>query len=297
MSFSAEQKKGLLTEPYKLSCCRRSFLVGILLAKGDSREEHVVIRAESAESAAALVPQIKEVFGKEPTLTAPRSGGRGRELSFASRSAARLLAENAEEILYFPSLRCRGCRDAFLAGVFFAVGRVSDPKKQFCLEFSLGSRVSAFKNLFEEIGLSPRTVSRRAERLLYFRDTASIEDFFALAGMTQTAFLFMNRKIENEFRNEANRVTNCETNNIRRAVEAGAEQIARIEELSRRGLLSRLPESLEETARLRLTYRDLSLSQLAQRSVPPLTKSGLSHRLSKISALADELLAATPQGR
>lgn len=297
MSFSGEQKRGLLAEPYKLACCRRSFLVGILLAKGELVGEETVFRIESAESARTLMPQIAEAFGKEAEISPSRRGGRGCELVLASRSAARLLRENREEILYFPALRCRGCRDAFLAGVFFVAGRISDPSKQFCLEFSFGNKISVFQAFFAELGLSPHVATRRTERLLYFRETAAIEDFFALAGMTQTAFLFMNRKIENEFRNNANRVTNCETNNIQRAVSACAEQTARIEELWRRGLLSRLPESLEETARLRLAYRDLSLSQLAQRAVPPLTKSGLAHRLAKIAALTDELLSDAAEGR
>ncbi len=291
MSFSKEQKQGILTESYKLPCCRRSFLVGILLSKGEIRDGRIVIRTDGEESAAALLPFLSEAFGKTAAVTTPAGGGRGRELSFSSPSAERLLLGNSEEILYYPSLRCQGCRGAFFAGIFFAAGRVSDPKKQFCLEFSFGNRTKMMNSFFAETGLSPKYTERRGEKILYFKDSASIEDFFALAGMNRTAFLFMNFKIENEFRNNANRVTNCETNNIRKAVTAGAGQIAKIEELERRGLLSRLPEELDRTARLRLAYRDLSLYQLSQKFVPPITKSGLSHRLSKIVKTADELLA------
>lgn len=289
MSFSKEQKEMLIRESYKLSCCRRSFLVGILLSKGEQRDGKILIRTDGEASAVALLPLLTEAFGKSADVTTPSGGGRGRELSFSSPSAERLLTHNKEEILYYPSLTCKGCRSAFFAGIFFAVGRITDPKKQFCLEFSLGNRTEVFKSFFEESGLSPKYTRRREERILYFRDSASMEDYFALAGMNRTAFLLMNCKIENEFRNNANRVTNCETKNIQKAVSAGALQIAKIEELERRGMLSRLPEELEKTARLRLLYRDLSLFQLAQKAVPPITKSGLSHRLSKIVRLADEL--------
>ena len=291
MSFSKEQKAAVLKESYKLPCCRRSFLVGILLSKGECREGKIFLRTDGDESAEALLPLISEAFGRDADVTTPALGGRGREISFFSPSAERLLLRNKEGILYYPSLTCTGCRNAFFAGIFYAVGRVSDPKKQFCLEFSFGSKTNLFKSFFEETGLSPKYARRREEQLLYFRDSASIEDYFALAGMNRTAFLFMNFKIENEFRNNANRVANCETNNIQKAVVAGALPIAKIEELERRELLSRLPEELERTARLRLLYRDLSLYQLAQKAVPPITKSGLSHRLSKIVKLADELLA------
>lgn len=291
MSFSKEQKQEILRESYPSACCRRSFLVGILLSKGEIREGGTVIRTDGEESAEALLPVIREAFGKDAGISTPAGGGRGRELLFSSPSAERLIRGNREEILYYPALRCQGCRGAFFAGIFFAAGRVSDPKKQFCLEFSFGSRTNTMKTFFEETGLSPKYTKRREEEILYFRDSAAIEDYFALAGMNRTAFLFMNFKIENEFRNNANRVTNCETNNIQKSVTAGAGQIAKIEELESYGLLSRLPEELERTARLRLLYRDLSLFQLAQKEVPPLTKSGLSHRLSRIVRMADELLA------
>ena len=100
----------------------------------------------------------------------------------------------------------------------------------------------------------------------------------------------MNAKIESEFRNNTNRIVNCETNNISKSVMASHKQISVIDELERANLLSSLPEELEVTARLRIKYRDLSLSQLAAVSVPAISKSGLSHRLKKIMEYAETLL-------
>ena len=104
-------------------------------------------------------------------------------------------------------------------------------------------------------------------------------------------FQVMNSKINAELRNNANRIANCETSNIEKAVNSSMKQIAVILELERAQLLSSLPEELERTARLRLEHRDLSLSQLAAISVPPISKSGLSHRLNKIMQLAKKHLA------
>ena len=86
------------------------------------------------------------------------------------------------------------------------------------------------------------------------------------------------------------RLTNCETNNIKKAVDAAAKQKALIERLEEKGLLSFLPDEIADTARLRMQYPDLSLSQLAAVSVPSITKSGLSHRLSKVMELGERLL-------
>ena len=142
-----------------------------------------------------------------------------------------------------------------------------------------------------DLGIEMRKSTRLGEDVLYLKNSSAIEDFFAIAMMNATAFRMMNAKIESDIRNTANRVANCETNNIEKAVAASARQIAAIEDLASRGLLSSLSEELEKTARLRLEHRDLSLSQLAALCVPPITKPGLSHRLNKIVAIAGRLLS------
>ena len=54
------------------------------------------------------------------------------------------------------------------------------------------------------------------------------------------------------------------------------------------GSLSSLPEELAAIARLRLAYPEASLSQLASLTTPPLTKSGVNHRLQKILEIAEK---------
>jgi DNA-binding protein WhiA len=178
-----------------------------------------------------------------------------------------------------------------LQGIFVACGRISDPQKQYCLELLPKTRENALLNYLSEIGIEVKRAERSGAPVLYLKNSGAIEDFFALAMMNATAFRMMNAKIESDIRNTANRVANCETNNIEKAVAASSRQIAAIEELAKKGLLSSLSEELEKTARLRLEHRDLSLTQLAALCVPPITKPGLSHRLNKIVSIADRMLA------
>ena len=140
------------------------------------------------------------------------------------------------------------------------------------------------------LGFTPRIAAKKNETLVYFRNSTALEEFFTLANMNNTAFHIMNAKIEGELRNVANRIANCETNNIDRAVSASMSQITLIEELVKRGLISQLPDELEKTARFRMENRDMSLSQLAGAITPPVSKSGLSHRLKKITEMAEKLL-------
>ena len=113
---------------------------------------------------------------------------------------------------------------------------------------------------------------------------------FALAGMNNTVFEIINARINSESRNNANRIANCETNNIGKSVNASQKHLNAIRDLEAANQLSSLPDELEKTAMLRLKYTDLSLSQLANVSVPAITKSGLSHRLNKILEYAEQKL-------
>ena len=236
---------------------------------------------ENDALAGLAVRYISEFFGAAPEIQRPKSGGRCRVLSFTSKSAIRYLnGINLNDPLYVP--KCPGCAAAFFLGFFFAAGRISDPAKQYLLEFSPTNCCDKFMKALSEIGVDVRATSRNCRTDLYIKKSAIIEDFFAFIGLNSAAFAFMNATIESEFRNNTNRIVNCETNNISKSVTASHKQISVIEELERSNLLSSLPEELEATARLRIKYRDLSLSQLAAVSVPAISKSGLSHRLKKI---------------
>ena len=99
----------------------------------------------------------------------------------------------------------------------------------------------------------------------------------------------MSAKIERDIRNEENRATNCVAQNIQKAVRAASEQVAAIERLKHSGRWDTVDESLRITAELRLEYEDATLAELAARHNPPITKSGLNHRLQKLMELAGEM--------
>ena len=57
--------------------------------------------------------------------------------------------------------------------------------------------------------------------------------------------------------------------------------------------LGKLPEELRETARLRVENPTVSLTTLGSWCTPPVSKSGINHRLKKIEELATELLVGS----
>ena len=218
MSFLSELKNQIISQPHKNVCCRRALLNGVIFAKGEIKDELIVISLENGEVIEFVSELIREFFGKSPEVSSNSKGGRRKLISFKSPACRRyleaFLSENAELF----SEKCQGCLSAFLRGVFLASGRVCDPKKQYRIEFAPRGNVDMLLNFLTERGFAFSKAIRRTENIIYSQNSGTAEDFFAAIGLNTAAFTLMNSKIENEFKNAANRIRNCETNNIMKTV-------------------------------------------------------------------------------
>ena len=285
MAFLSDIKQEICASVPKSACCRRSLLLGMLAARASvSDKENIVLRLTDATVAELAFHLIGEQFGRQAEDLPQRHGGRVHMVAFESATAAKFLTELETRFLVRPlPKQCPGCALSFLRGVFLASGHITDPSKAYHLELSLGERAEAFRDFLEaEYGLHAKLARRRNETLLYWKDSEILEEIMTMLGINDAAFHLMNSKIEKQFRNEANRRTNCEASNINRSVEAASRVVAVIERLRDENLLSSLPDEIEDAARMRIEYPEVSLSQLASMMTPPITKSGLNHRLQKI---------------
>ncbi len=289
MSFSSLQKEEIIQQTPKTLCCRRAFLYGVLAARAECLDEGAVLSLDNRTNAEYVAELIREQYGKSADIYTPKSGGRRVMLSFASPAALKKIS-SFSSFGEFLDRKCPACEGAYLRGIFFAAGKLSDPEKQYSLEFSTHNRQNELFEYFSDIGLSPKLSSRGEEQTVYFRKSAQIEDFLANASMNSTVFALMNIKIEHEIRNNVNRVVNCETNNLDRAGQASGKIVKLISELMEGNLISSLPEELEVTAKLRYENPELSLARLAMLHTPPISKPGLSHRLKRIEKFATDAL-------
>ena len=137
-----------------------------------------------------------------------------------------------------------------------------------------------------EMGLEPKAAQRKGNSVVYFKQSDRIEDLLTSIGAPLSAMEVMNAKLEKDLRGSVNRRVNCDAANLDKAVEAAMTQVESIRRLEEQGRLALLPEKLQETASLRLAHPEDTLSQLAQRYDPPITKSALNHRLRKLVELA-----------
>lgn len=290
MSFASQLKLETINSfADKSQCCRRAVLEGILASAATLDDKGVLLSLSDGAVVAFTSELIREVYSKVPDNMTSCKGGRRRMLHFSGHSAEKYVRSVSDGVISH-SGRCDECHQAFLSGLFLARGRVSNAEHFFELEFSFGGRTNHFIDYFECSGLSPKKLDRKGNIVLYFKRSEDIEAFFAMAGMNNVAFDLMNQKIKREIRNNVNRISTCETNNIKKAVATSAEQTAVIDKLVKTGLISYLPDELQATAHARMENSHLSLSQLASIMTPPISKPGLSHRLKKIMEMAEDLL-------
>ena len=244
----------------KKECCRRSLLYGMLLFTG----------GHTGEISASLLEWLIRLNDRQPDP---------------------LLIEDFTSI-DASVLKCPDCARFFVCGIFLACGTVSDPSKSYRAELSVHPDENGEHRLADSLseylsaaGLPPHISKkqRKGPVVLYYRTSESVEDLLNLIGASPAAFEAMNARIYKDFRNNANRIANCETSNIDRAVSAAQKQISAISALESSGRLALMPEQLRETARIRVENPGATISELAALHDPPISRSCCAHRLYRLT--------------
>lgn len=185
------------------------------------------------------------------------------------------------------------CRRSFLRGAFLCCGSMSDPKKGYHLEFvcSHMEQAKQLKEVIAEFAIEAKIVSRKKYFVVYLKEGAGIVDLLNIMEAHVALMELENLRIVKEMRNSINRRVNCEAANISKTVHASARQVEDIKYIKEHYGFSRLPDNLREMAEVRLEYPDAALKELGEYLNPPVGKSGVNHRLRKLSELADRLRA------
>lgn len=294
MSFADELREELCDLPIKKPCCRRALAEGLLVGAVDLGKKQISVRYRSEVVATLASAMIHQQYAAVPESEMRGiCGHRFYDLRFSSPAAAKLLSrfDATEEEGELPLHQsCEGCRSAFLRGAFLAVGTLNDPQKSFHLELLVApSRATLLARFLEDCGYPARRIGRRESVGLYYKGSGAVEDLAALMGAQTAIFKIINSRIERDLRNNENRATNCVAKNIERSVSAAARQMEAIGRLIERGRLEALPEGLRTTAMVRYQNPDATLDELVALHEPPISKSGLNHRLSKLLDAAEDL--------
>jgi len=183
------------------------------------------------------------------------------------------------------------CKRAFLRGSFLAAGSISDPRKAYHFEMICTGKEKAaqLQNIMAAFNIEAKIILRKKYYVVYVKEGAQIVDILNIMGAHMSLMDLENIRILKEMRNSINRRVNCETANISKTVSAAVKQVEDITYIKKAIGFGRLSEGLKEIADLRLEYPEASLSELGKLLSTPVGKSGVNHRLRKLSAIADEL--------
>ena len=183
------------------------------------------------------------------------------------------------------------CRRAFIRGAFLAAGSISNPEKSYHFEIVCASpeRAAQLQALIRTFGPDAKIVQRKKHYIVYIKEGAQIVDMLNIMEAHIALMELENIRIVRDMRNNVNRKVNCEAANINKTVNAAVRQMEDIRYLKDAGKLEKLPENLADMAMLRLANPDASLKELGEMLVPPVGKSGVNHRLRKLSRMAEEL--------
>lgn len=294
MSFSSEVKAELCRVRLSRRCCALAEACGVLLYCNRFSPNEVKIITESEPFAQRLPGLFHRAFGLSfDGLGDPSSPKRVFSISHSEKLAVlwdtcAFDPSGPAHHINFGLLEERHCRLSFLRGAFLAGGSVTDPQKGYHLELTTSHAYVSreLTALLRELGYASKETARKSNHVTYFKQSEVIEDLLTAIGAPVSAMEMMNAKAEKLLRNGINRRVNCEAANVDKTVDAAMEQRQAIRLLRESGQLKTLTPKLQEAARLREKYPELSLSQLAGQCDPPVTKSSLSHRLRRLIELS-----------
>ncbi|MBU5481205.1 DNA-binding protein WhiA [Blautia sp. MSJ-19] len=183
------------------------------------------------------------------------------------------------------------CKRAFIRGAFLASGSISDPEKGYHFEIVCQDerRAKYLQRIIRSFDIDAKIVLRKKSYVVYVKEGAQIVDMLAIMEANVALMNLENIRILKEMRNSVNRKVNCETANINKTVNAAVKQIEDIRLIEEKTGLHNLSEGLSEIAELRLQYPEATLKELGMMLNPQVGKSGVNHRLRKLSEMADEL--------
>lgn len=297
MSFSGDVKDELTRVMPEARHCRMAEIAGILAIAGKTAEdssgnERILLYTENPALARKVFTILNKAFNIGVEFSAVGNRGPRKTPGCLIRiddpgEAMRINKAVSHQMLL--SMDC--CRRSYLRGAFLSGGSISAPEKYYHLEISCPDRASArtVQDTICGYGLDAKTVLRKKAYVVYLKEGAQIVEMLGLMGANLSLMNLENIRIIREMRGTVNRKVNCETANLNKTVTASLRQTEDIRFIRDHEGFSELSPVLREMAEVRLLFPDASLTELGNQLKPKVGKSGVNHRLRKLSEYAGRM--------
>jgi len=298
MSFSGNIKSEICSFYPENGCCIKAKCYGMMLFSAKFGVDSILFKTENKDIANHYYELVKKVCNVELDVFPPESERGMYHVCTDDADKCKIILDvfgHSEKELHLrinrSNIENECCFGAFVSGVFLSCGSVSDPNKAYHAEF-LVSKKHLANDLIAVLGeciSAPKCTLRKSSNVLYYKESEKIEDLLTLVNAVKSVFELMNVKIYKDMRNHINRTSNCITANISKTTESMRKQMDAIELIDKKIGLEALPSDLYDMAIVRRDNDYASLSELGKLMVPPLSRSGVNHRLNRIVDIAKGL--------
>ena len=297
MSFTAEVKNEIINNELS-DVALISRLSSII--SNSVIEENVRILTENANIARYIFDKFKDIF-KINAKVVVRSGYNYNKkyiyiLEFDDKVLLDRLGIGKNKIPENFIIDDDEMKKAYISGAFLMSGSINDPKKsQYHLELLFDNKEYAlfFMNLLNSYYLNSKYLKRDNKYMVYIKESEKISDFLRIINTSNALFYYEDYRIYRDHKNMTNRLNNCEQANVDKMIQAATNQINEIKLIRDNGCFELLDDKLKEVCVYRERYPESSLQELSEiislETNNYITKSGLNHRLKKISEFANKI--------
>lgn len=305
MSFSSDTREELCRLPLEKPCCMLAELSALYQSTGSLKllgrgQMSVQLDTESA----AVARRIFILLSKRLSITAQvqsvlhaRLGGKRRFVLILSpaQTTTFLMALGLMDIGPHgaPTLHSIApkvplsrvcCQRAFLRGAMLGAGTMTAPESGYHLSITAQSEPlqNAIAKCLQRFDLPIKRTVRRGMVVFYMKSGEQIITLLTQLGAHQAVIAMQDKRVTKQVMQGVNRAMNCDAGNLRKQMNASDRQIEAIGRLISTGAYQSMPPALQQIAKLRIEHPDLSTEELGALIEPPLGKSGVNHRLSRM---------------
>ncbi|MCR4880222.1 MAG: DNA-binding protein WhiA [Bacilli bacterium] len=304
-SFSLHVKEELCHNTYESLAVRKALLSAYIRINGNIviRNKHSLLTMsnENAKIIKFIYSLILDIYPSNVSLSFTKKGKTKTIYTInVSNNVDEILEELdvnflegkiSKEIVYDDETI-----SGYLVGAFLACGSINSPEtSNYHLELAVNSENYAkwLSHLFlryKNNKIEPRIIKRRNKYVLYFKKGDQIADFLVMIGAMGSAMDFENYRIDRDYMNNANRLTNLDTANMSKTIEAGKRQAHEIRYLIKHiGLEAIGNKKTQLVASIRNERISVSLDEIASMVSKELkeevSKSNINHIFRKIHEL------------
>lgn len=268
---------------------------------GDEKTPAFFIVSETENVAEFFMNLFYDTFGFELSITRAtmdRMSGRDKLLLQCPKDRAKQTLEalglykdgKFVDGILDELVQSENCRLAYIRGAFLGGGSCLIPtgnaKTGYHLEFVFTKPQVAedFCYLLEQSELFAKQVQRKETHVAYIKSKEAISDFLSVIGTANALKKFISVVEKRDEANQTNRMANCASGNMEKAVTASIKQIMAIEKIQNSIGLDELGDDLKTLALMRLQHTTLSLQELADSL--KISKSCLNHRMRRLMEIA-----------